>query len=288
MTNADRSARSLRVAAYHVEVDAAVTRLETALAGGVGVPAAMDALDHTFRGPVASQVVDRLPYSREHLLTMARLELERPELGSASNARTHAGSVRILLLHQIDVMWWSEVEPYADDAAVEQAPELLSLPTLQKAGALRFRFATQPVGWWGRGRDYLLRRVARRRRPNVSGMKFLVARAEMIAVLNEIADALSRGAPRGTPPLWVNSTVRSVEHQLHLSSLGYSALLPSSHCLGYGVDVEMAWFETFGADEVLRAILFDYRDRDVLNVIDEGQAWHLCLSPDHLSAYSRP
>ena len=83
----------------------------------------------------------------------------------------------------------------------------------------------------------------------------------------------------------MNSIVRSVEHQQHLSDLGYSALLPSSHCLGYGADVEMRWFESFGAAPVLQAILFDYRERGVLNVIDEGQAWHLCLSPDHVSAY---
>ena len=70
-------------------------------------------------------------------------------------------------------------------------------------------------------------------------MKFLVARAEIVAVLNEIADALAERAPTGTPPLWVNSIVRSVEHQRHLADLGYFALLPSSHCSGYGVDVEI-------------------------------------------------
>ncbi|MDN5789467.1 MAG: hypothetical protein L0H25_01180 [Micrococcales bacterium] len=286
MTNADRSARSVQVSAYHLEVDTAVAELEAALTADADVSEAMGVLDHAFRGPVALEIMDRLPYSRAHLLTEAHRELERPKPGSASNARTHVGLVRILLLHQMDVMWWSEVEPYADDAAVEHAPELRSLPTLQEAGALRFRFATQPDALWGRGRDYMLRRLATRRRPNVSGMKFLVARPEIVAVLNEIADALKRRAPKGTPPLWVNSTVRSVEHQMHLSSLGYSALLPSSHCLGFGADVEMAWFERFGAYDALRAILFDYRDGDVLNIIDEGQAWHLCLSPDHLSAYS--
>jgi hypothetical protein len=195
--------------------------------------------------------------------------------------------VRILLLHQVDATWWSDLTPYADQAAVERAPELLSLPPLHKAGALRFRFAVQPVGWAGRGRDHALRRMAPRRRPQVSGMKFLVARAEIVAVLNEIADRLREHAPSGTPPLWVNSIVRSVEHQQHLSALGYSALLPSSHCLGYGADVEMGWFQTFGAAEVLREILWDYRNRGVLNVIDEGQAWHLCLSPFHASDYLR-
>ena len=76
-----------------------------------------------------------------------------------------------------------------------------------------------------------------------------------------------------------------MEHQHHLASLGYSALLPSSHCLGYAADVEMSWFSAFGAAETLQEILYGYRDRNVLNVIDEGQAWHLCLSPAHVASY---
>ena len=50
----------------------------------------------------------------------------------------------------------------------------------------------------------------------------------------------------------------------------------------------MTWYETFGAAETLQEILVDYRDRGVLNVIGEGQAWHLCLSPDHVPAYRDP
>ncbi len=285
MGRASGSASWVQVSAFHVEVDAAVAAMNASLATD-DAAAAVRILDAGLQGPAARQVVDRLPYGRDDLMTAARQELEDPKLRLPSNAKSRAGFVRILLLHQIDVMWWSHVTPYADETAVERAPELRSLPALQKEDRLRFRFAVQPEGWVGRGRDYAMRRVAPRRRPRVSGMKFLVARSEIVAVLNEIAEALAHKAPEGTPPLWVNSIVRSIEHQKHLSSLGYSALLPSSHCLGYGADVEMAWFRTFGAADVLRDILFDYRDRDVLNVIDEGQAWHLCLSPDHVSEYA--
>lgn len=286
MGRAGDCAPSLRIPDYHREVDAAVADMNAALAQSDDIPAAIARLDAGLRGPCARQVVDRLPYGRDDLLAAARQELEDPKLRLPSNAQSRAGLVRVLLLHQVDVMWWSHVTAYVDQAAVESASELLSLPALQKEGRLRFRFAVQPEGWLGRGRDYALRRFAPGRRPRVSGMKFLVARAEVVAVLNEIAEALAMKAPEGTPPLWVNSTVRSIEHQKHLSSLGYSALLPSSHCLGYGADVEMAWFRTFGAGDTLRDILFDYRDRNVLNVIDEGQAWHLCLSPHHVSDYA--
>lgn len=285
MVATSRPAHPVLVSAYHSEVDAAVAAMSASLDAGAGNPAALEILDHALHGPAGRQVIDRLPHARSALLGAARRELEDPKMRLPSSPKSRAALVRILVLHQVDAMWWSHVTPYADQKAVEDAPELVALPELDRAGALRFRFAVQPEGLFGRGRDAAIRRLTPRRRPQVSGMKFLVARPEVVAVLNEVADLLRKEAPTGTPPLWVNSIVRSVEHQQHLSELGYSALLPSSHCLGWGADVEMTWFDTFGAAEALQGILTDYRDRGVLNVIGEGQAWHLCLSPEHVPAY---
>ncbi len=98
-------------------------------------------------------------------------------------------------------------------------------------------------------------------------------------MLNQLATEFAALAPAGTPPLWVTSLARSVEHQHHLRALGYSAALPSAHCAGYAADVEMAWFRRFGADSVLRGLLLDLQQAGDINVIDEGQAWHVCLSP---------
>jgi hypothetical protein len=280
-----RPAHPALVSAYHSEVDAALAAMTVALDAGADSSTALEALDRELHGTAANQVIDRRAEARSELLAAARQELEDPKMRLPSSPKSRSALVRILVLHQVDAMWWSHVTPYADEAAVEDSPDLVSLPRLQSAGALRFRFAVQPEGLLGRGRDAARRRLTPRRRPQVSGMKFLVARPEMVAVLNEVADRLRKETPAGTPPLWVNSIVRSVEHQRHLSELGYSALLPSSHCLGWGADVEMTWFETFGAADSLRGILTDYRDQGVLNVIGEGQAWHLCLSPEHVPAY---
>ena len=283
-----RPARQGLVSAYHSEVDDAVAAMTVALDAGADNPTALEALDGELHGPAANLVIDRRAETRSELLAAARRELEDPKMRLPSSPKSRSALVRILVLHQVDAMWWSHVTPYADEAAVEDSPDLVSLPRLEKAGALRFRFAVQPESLLGRGRDAARRRLTPRRRPQVSGMKFLVARPEIVAVLNEVADRLRKETPAGTPPLWVNSIVRSVEHQRHLSELGYSALLPSSHCLGWGADVEMTWFETFGAADSLRGILTDYRDQGVLNVIGEGQAWHLCLSPEHVPAYRDP
>lgn len=79
--------------------------------------------------------------------------------------------------------------------------------------------------------------------------------------------------------LWVTSLARSAEHQRRLRRLGYPAVLPSSHCAGWAADIEMSWFRRFGADQILRSLLLERQRAGVVNVIDEGQAWHMCVSP---------
>ena len=206
------------VSRYHDEVDAAVTAMSSSLDAGEDNSAALAALDGALQGPTAREVIDRLPHTRAELLAAARRELEDPKMRLPSSPKSRAALVRILVLHQVDAMWWAHSTPYADQEAVEDAPELVSLPVLDRAGALRFRFAVQPEGLVGRGRDAALRRMAPRRRPQVSGMKFLVARPEIVTLLNEVGDIFRKEAPAGTPALWVNSIVRSVEHQQHLSA----------------------------------------------------------------------
>ena len=117
-----------------------------------------------------------------------------------SSPKSRAALVRILVLHQVDAMWWAHSTPYADQEAVEDAPELVSLPVLDRAGALRFRFAVQPEGLVGRGRDAALRRMTPRRRPQVSGMKFLVARPEIVTLLNEVGGHASARRRRPARP----------------------------------------------------------------------------------------
>jgi hypothetical protein len=101
----------------------------------------------------------------------------------------------------------------------------------------------------------------------------------VIVLLNQIAADFARLAPPGTPPLFVTSVARSVAYQRHLRALGYAALLPSAHCVGYAADLEMRWYRQFEADHALKAVLIALqRDGDV-NVIDEGQCWHVCARP---------
>ena len=150
---------------------------------------------------------------------------------------------------------------------------------LRRDGKVAFRYRRQATTLLARAVRTAERAAAPGHAPATVGLRFASARAELIVLLNQIAADVGRLAPPGTPRLWVTSLARSVAYQRHLRALGYAALLPSAHCVGYAADLEMSWFRQFGADHVLRAVLIAHqRDGDV-NVIDEGQAWHVCVRP---------
>ena len=187
--------------------------------------------------------------------------------------------IRIFLLSQIDSVWWARTAPFVADADVLCSTELVDLGRLRSAHMLHFRYRAQPAGLPGRARDWAQRRVLPDIRPATAGLRFTRSRPEVVAVVNQIARELAAALPPQTPRLWVNSMVRSVDHQYRLRSLGYAAVLPSSHCVGYACDLEMRWFRQYDPENLLARLLLERQEAGQLNVIDEGQAWHLCVSP---------
>jgi hypothetical protein len=187
--------------------------------------------------------------------------------------------VRICLLSLIDSMWWQEAAPFVSDADVLCSPELVDLRPLRSAKMLRFQFRTQPAGLPGRALDRVRRQARPGIRPQVAGLRFTRSRPAVIAVINQIARELAAALPTRTPCPWVTSMVRSEQHQHHLRSLGYPAVLPSSHCAGYSCDVETLWFRQFDQDNVLGRLLLERQESGQLNAIDEGYAWHVCVNP---------
>jgi hypothetical protein len=188
--------------------------------------------------------------------------------------------IRVLLLSQIESVWWSGTIPFVSDADVLSSTELVDLGPLTSARKLGFQYRTQPANLTGRARDWMQHKVLPGVRPRVAGLRFTRSRPVVVAVVNQIAREFAAALPPGTPRLWVTSMVRSVEHQYRLRALGYAATLPSSHCAGYACDLEMKWFRRFDPDNVLARLLSVRQDAGQLNFIDEGKAWHLCVSPD--------
>ncbi|SDY99267.1 hypothetical protein SAMN05444365_104472 [Micromonospora pattaloongensis] len=187
--------------------------------------------------------------------------------------------IRIYLLSRIDAMWWGETCPYVTDADVLGSDELVDLDPLRRRKLLRFRYRRQAQTLLTRVTRAAERRVWTARAPRTAGLLFTRARPEAVALLNRLSRDFARICPPGTPPLWVTSLTRSIEHQHRLRALGYAAMLPSSHCVGYGMDIEMSWFRRFDAHRALEVVLLEHQGRGGINVIDEGQVWHVCVSP---------
>ena len=243
------------------------------------------ALDTWIRESDAAEVIGRTPGGAAHIARQAAREFSGFRVSEASNASHPLASLRIALLQQIDLAWWPATPDLVSDADVRADTELVDLPRARARGEVRFGFGVASDRLRRRGRDYAVQRVLPRREPRGAGLAFAAARGEIIAVLNEIADTVAALSPARTPRIWVTSTVRSVEHQCRLRRLGFTALVPSAHCRGWAADVEVEWFERFGAADALRDVLVGYQKQGTLNVIDEGRAWHLCLSPSAAPFY---
>ncbi len=266
--------------------------------------AAIDAVYRTLEGlgdaadplTVGSVVADALAHPSLRFLSVLRggpdrlvqqstEEFRRFVPSAASNATSGAGLVRILLLQNVDLVWWDDEPDFATDADVVSAPDLVDLVDERTRGRVAFSFGVASDGWGRRGRDFVVQRLFPDREPRGPGLSCTRVRPALLGVLNELTAATRDAAPAGTPPIRVTSITRTVEHQQHLKALGFTALLPSAHCRGWAADIEVAWFERFGAAGALRAVLLDYLDRGVLNVIDEGRAWHICLNPSEVGRY---
>ncbi|MFG1649845.1 hypothetical protein ACGFIE_07945 [Micromonospora sp. NPDC049275] len=250
-----------------------------ALADAASARARQVLIDERLREPAMAAVLDATPQgllgARETLL----LEMARYQPNDRTSARDLTALVRIYLLSRIDVLWWQNAPIFVTDDQVNGSTDLVDLEWLRRRDLLRFRYQQQPATLLGRAARGLRRRLRPDASPHTAGLLFRRARREVVALLNELGREFAAATPPATPPLWVTSLVRSTEHQYRLRRLGYAAMLPSGHCLGYSADVELAWFERFGARDTLAELLLARQDAGELNVIDEGQAWHLCLAP---------
>ncbi|MDH6280303.1 DUF5715 family protein [Prescottella agglutinans] len=238
--------------------------------------------------PVIADVLSHHPEGRDEAVATLRREVMEFVPNARSSASDLVGLVRVYLLHQIDVLWWGDQPPYETSRDVTDAADLVDLDGLRQRGMLRFRYRRQPPTFAHRVLRAARRRIPPQLSPPSAGLRYTRARPEAVALLNQIADQFvercgGAGTRAARAGVWVNSAVRSAAHQDHLRGLGYSALRPSSHCSGYAMDVAVEWLQPTGGDVVLKAILLERQDAGEINVIDEGQAWHICLGPNSMA-----
>lgn len=104
----------------------------------------------------------------------------------------------------------------------------------------------------------------------------------MVTLLNLFACHFKELAGEDAPALWVNSVTRSMSHQRHLQRLGFAAFIPSVHCRGWAADIETAWYERHNLRETLESVLQHNHNEGLINGIDEGSIWHVCVNPARL------
>jgi Family of unknown function (DUF5715) len=274
------AARTLSdIAAYREAVADVLAELAGRTGECTGMAAAERVLARRLSEPEFTMILSATPAGPEAAARRVLREVRTYRYSERSSAANLTAMIRIALLSQIDVLWWGNEPGYEYDWDVRAAPELLPLDPLRRDGLLLFRYRRQPASLIARAARSAERRAAPDRAPRTAGLRFACARGELIVLLNQIAADFAAMAPHGTPRLWVTSLARSVAHQRHLRALGYAALLPSAHCVGYAADVEMTWFRQFGADKILQRVLLERQREGEVNVIDEGQAWHVCVRP---------
>ncbi|GIG87263.1 hypothetical protein [Plantactinospora endophytica] len=269
---------------------AAVPELLAEVVGRTGrddLPGLERTLADRLTGPDFTPVLGALPGGTAEAVTRLVREIRDYRPNNRSTARDLAGLIRIYLLSRIDVMWWGHLPGFPTDAALHSSAELVDLESLRRTDLLRFRYRRPAGHLLGRATRAVRHRVRPHRTPPAGpavvpagvGPRTTRTRPEVVALLNQLAVDLARRRPAPTSPLRVTSLARSLEHQHRLRALGYAAMLPSGHCLGYAMDIEMSWLRRFDAPGMLAALLRERQGWGDVNVIDEGQTWHLCVSP---------
>ena len=277
--SAGAARRLLDVAVYREAVADLIAELAAPGGDGPSLAAVERLLARRLDEPEFMMLLSAMPAGPSVAAERILAEIRGYHGSARSSARNLVAMVRIALLAQIDVFWWGHLESFQTDADVFASPGLLDLEVLRRDSRLLFRYRLQPSTLVGRATRSAARRTVPARSPQTAGLRFAYARAEMVVLLNQIAADFSLLVPRGTPRLWVTSMARSVAHQEHLRDLGYAAVVRSAHCVGYAADVEMTWFRRFGADQMLQRVLLERQHAGEVNVIDEGQAWHVCIRP---------
>lgn len=240
-------------------------KAETILLERTGEPEIADVLAATPDG--AADAVHRL---------LAEVRRFRPGPHAAADL---AGLVRVVLLSQIDLIWWGHLPAYPTDRRLRAADDMVDLEKLRRCGQVGFWYH-RPAG------NVLVRALQEAHRvawpasaPPLPDGGCARARPEVVALLNQVATQLARRVESPAAPLWISGFARSEHHQRHLCERGYPEFVPSAHCVGYAADVEMAWLRRFDAHGTLAALLLERQRAGEANVIDEGPTWHVCVSP---------
>ncbi len=205
----------------------------------------------------------------------------------------HQELVEVLLGQAVDFYWYADSPRYRSDRDVEQDGTLVSFRRHHEDFEVKFIY----VQYYG----HLLmripnslrlryRRLANHPGKHSQGLTTTRCRKAVAGLINQISeDAAQRTRSEGPFRLLVNSVLRTVEYQNALANIGYVAPRHSGHLAGYAVDIEKQWYAENDrqAHAAIEDTLGQLFQGGVINLIEEGTHWHICLSPDHVQHYEK-
>lgn len=197
----------------------------------------------------------------------------------------------IYLLQYIEYFWYKDFTVFENMEELFQDASIYKLDSLRKKYQLLFQYRHLKTGLLSRSQNGVRKRIdIIRRNPagNTIGMQTGYSRVEIMVLINEINANISTAYGKQIK-LQVNSILRTSENQQNLINIGYNATFFSSHCVGYAIDVERKWYALNDRRlfKIIRNCLSIYHEKEIINLIDEGVVWHVCLNPKHIKEYQQ-
>lgn len=208
---------------------------------------------------------------------------------SKSDFKSFKRNLLTYLLLYIDFKWYHDYPEYMDDMFLNNNLDLLSLNNLKDNYQILFQYTTIKNGSLSRYHNSLRRRfdmLNNKPSGNTIGMRTPYIKIELLGLLNEISIIISSQYGR-TIMIQVNSLIRTIEHQNQLLKIGYTYSTFSAHCKGYAIDIERKWYIMNDRPlfRIINNSLKIYAEKGIINLIDEGFVWHICLNPAYIETY---
>lgn len=190
-----------------------------------------------------------------------------------------------------DFKWYKDYPEFMDEMISNNNLDLLALNNLKGNYQILFQYKSIKNGFFSRYHNSFRRRfdmLKNKPSGNTIGMRTPYIKLELLGLLNEISILLSRQCGRKIM-IQVNSLIRTIEHQNQLLKIGYTYSTFSAHCKGYAVDIERKWYVMNDRPlfRIINSCLKMYAEKGIINLIDEGLVWHICLNPAYIEKYQK-
>ncbi|NJL88986.1 MAG: hypothetical protein HC916_03645 [Coleofasciculaceae cyanobacterium SM2_1_6] len=272
---------ALEVSSYRSQIDQLAKVIEGLDCSWQIIKTTQDAVHKKFHGLLNQETSTHFLVELDNLIQVFPINYSDP-----NRLRT---LINVLLKHQLEYLWYQDFPVYADPTAVAMDSQLLNLRSSQHKYQIKFGFTVLREDIFHKFINPLKRKfriITNHPAQGTVGMKITKCKPEMLALLNEITQQSTQNKSH-PHRLQINSILRTVDHQKHLASLGYWAPPTSSHTTGYAADIEQLWY--WQKDPILfkqiQLVLNRYYQEGIINLIDEGKVWHICLNPQFRELY---